>query len=83
VATQQQIDSFHGFATRQVGSGHVDLSMDDLFELWQAEQAIDAELSDSIVAVRSALSDTEAGDTGEPFSEFITELRGRHSAPNH
>ncbi len=75
MATQQQIDSFHDFATQHVSNGGAGLSMEQLFDLWQEQQPTAEELTESVAAVQAALKDMENGDTGRPVEDVIAELR--------
>jgi len=75
MATQQQIDSFHQFALKQVSNGGSGLSLEQLFDLWQVQNPSAEELSESVAAVKSALRDMENGDTGRPVEDVIAELR--------
>ena len=75
MATQQQIDSFHDFATQHVSNGGAGLSMEQLFDLWQEQQPSAEELTESVAAVKAALRDMENGDTGRPAEDVIAELR--------
>lgn len=78
MATQRQIDGFHEFATRQLRAGHGDLSLAEMFDLWETENQSDDELADSVAALRSALSDMEQGDTGRPVEQFMEEMRNQY-----
>lgn len=75
MATQKQIDSFHEFASNQVQGEGEDLSMAELFDLWEVQTAGFPDLADGVSSVRSALADMEAGDTGQPFDEFAAKIR--------
>ncbi len=78
MATQQQIDSFYELATRQIRAGHGDLSLAELFDLWQVQHPSARELAESVAAVKSALSDMEQGDTGRHIDEFVDDMRTRY-----
>lgn len=75
MATQNQIDSFHDFATQQVSNGGAGLSIEQLFDLWHEQQPSAEELTESVAAVKAALKDMEDGDTGRPVEDVIAELR--------
>ena len=66
MATKQQIDSFHEFASAQVGNGGAELSMDELYCWWRAEHPTPTEIADSVAAIRAAYAEMEAGDSGRP-----------------
>jgi len=82
MTTQQDIDSFAAFAAHQIQNGASDLSVEEIFDLWQAQQQSTEHLSESIAAVKSALDDMEAGDTGRPFEEFAEEMRNTYQIPD-
>ena len=79
MATQAQIDSFHTFATQHVQSGHCDLTVAELFDLWESQSFSQDELAESVAAVKAALCDMEQGDEGRPFAEFADAIRKRAS----
>ncbi|MCA9076237.1 MAG: hypothetical protein KDA93_14505 [Planctomycetaceae bacterium] len=78
MATQHQVDSFYRFASEQIRESESDLSMAELFDLWQLQSPDESELAESVSAVKAALADMEQGDTGRPLHEFFSELRHRH-----
>lgn len=82
-ATQEQIDSFHQFATERLSNGGADLTMEELFELWRLENPSPERRTADLLAVKAALRDMENGDTGVPFEEFKREFRARHNIPEH
>jgi hypothetical protein len=77
--TQQHIDSFHRFATERLSDGGADLSIDELFELWRIENPTPEQLHADVLAVKAALRDMEAGDTGQPFEDFKREFRAKNN----
>ncbi len=78
--TQQQIDSFHGFATEKLGNGASDLSIDELYELWRLENPTPEEQDDIHASIRRGLADVEAGRY-EPAEEVMSRLREKHGIP--
>jgi hypothetical protein len=71
--TQQQIDSFHEFASTQIASGGQDLSVDELYLLWRAKNPPPAELAESIAALQAAYAELEAGDDVRPARSALRE----------
>lgn len=60
--TQQEIDSFHHFATDKLGLDEAEeLSLDDIFDLWRIENPNSSELAESLASLRRGLADIEAG----------------------
>lgn len=68
MATQQQIDSFHEFASRHVCAGHAELSMDELFDRWQAEHTADSD------SPKMSRLNGEQTSKGESFITRVTRL---------
>lgn len=73
MATKQQIDSFHDFASSEIENGGLDLSKDDLYGMWRAKHPTPTELAESVAAVRAAHAEMEAGDGGRPAREALRE----------
>lgn len=64
MTTQEQIDSFHQFATSQIATVGGEFSLDHLYCLWRAKHPLRQELAASVTALKSAYADLEAGDEG-------------------
>jgi len=48
---------------------------------WRSQNPPATDFDDTVAAVREALADMEAGDTGTPFEEFDRDFRLRHGLP--
>lgn len=57
------------------------LTLDKALGLWEYENQADEERAATVQAVREALDDMRAGDTGIPAREAIAELRRKHNLP--
>lgn len=77
MATKEQIDDFHQFATAQIENGGGKLSIDDIYSLWRAKQPTDPELAESVAAVKAAYADMLTGDEGKLVDDVIRESRER------
>ena len=68
MATERGNDlrAFRDFASEQLSNGGTELTLDQCLGLWENESETDEETKDSIEAVREALDDMRAGDTGVP-----------------
>jgi hypothetical protein len=66
MSTQEQLDSFHQFATSQIATLGSELSMDQLYSLWRVKNPMQQELAASVAALKSAYVEMEAGDNGRP-----------------
>ncbi len=78
---EEDIQSFAKFASQQLSDSDSELTIDELFDMWRAENPSGEELGESVVAVKAALRDMEAGDTGIPADEHLAQLRNRFSIP--
>ena len=74
--TQTELDGFSQFAVEKIGNGGADLTLEDLVELWRAENPTDEELQESLASLERGLADAEAGRI-HPADEALTELRKR------
>lgn len=72
---QEQLDSFHRFASEQIEEGPTPLSLEELVEQWHIDQRSPGVHAADIAAIREALDDMNAGDTGEPAEEVVRALR--------
>jgi hypothetical protein len=81
--THQDIQSFAQFAEQQLSKGGSELSIDELFDMWRAANPSAEELVKSVVAVKAALADMEAGDTGIPADEHLARLRSKFNIPEN
>ncbi|QDT38250.1 hypothetical protein [Stratiformator vulcanicus] len=69
--TQELLDDFYSFAQGRISDSSVNLSLDDIYQLWRSRKPTPDELSNSIEAVSQAYSDHEQGDEGEPAEEAL------------
>ncbi len=72
--TQEQLDSFHRFATDKVNNGGAELSVADLYNLWRLENPTAEEQKDIDAALAEGLDDIRAGRT-QPADEVMRELK--------
>jgi hypothetical protein len=73
--------AFRDFADLKLAHGPGDLTLDEALDLWESENQAPAERAATVQALREALDDMRAGDTGIPASEAISELRRKLSLP--
>ena len=77
-----ELARFYEFIGQRLNNQGVTLSPEEALDLWRAQQPPAAELVATVAALREALVDMDAGDTGQPFDEFIRELRqSRRDSP--
>lgn len=81
MATQEQIDSFHQFATEQIQNGGRGKSVDELYDQWRLENLSPEELQENVAAIQGAIDDMKNGDTGRDVDEVIAEVRSKYELP--
>jgi hypothetical protein len=69
----------------QINAGLPYSSPGEVLEAWRLQNRIPKEMAEDVQAVREALADMDAGDTGIPAAEFLEEFRRPHNlaAPQH
>lgn len=81
MATQEQIDSFHRFATEQLRNGGRERTVDELYDQWRFENQSPEEFEENVAAIQGAIDDMNAGDTGRDADEVIAEVRSQYNLP--
>lgn len=80
--TQQELDGFYQFASRQIVLGSSDRTLSELFDEWRSQQILPQDVRDNALAVKAALRDIESGETGRPFAEFARDFCNRNNIPD-
>jgi len=75
----QDLLGFHQFVGEQLRLGAPYSSPEEVLEAWRLRNRSPEEMAEDVQAIREALADMEAGDTGRPFDEFDREFRKRHN----
>lgn len=75
--TQEQLDSFHQFASDRLLSSGQEISWQELFYLWRLENPTAVEEADIYAALDESLSNIENGKA-QPLDEAMQELRDKH-----
>lgn len=83
MATERANDlrAFRDLLDAKLSNGGGDLTLEECLELWEVENEGPQERAATVQAVREALDDMRAGDTGLPARDAIAEIRRRHSLP--
>jgi len=83
MATERSNDlrAFRDFADSRLSNEGSALTLDEALGLWDIENATEDERASTVEAVREALSNMRAGDTGIPAREFIADIRRRYNLP--
>jgi hypothetical protein len=74
-----ELQSFHQFIGEQLNTGEVPLSPEEALDAWRMQHPSPEQYEEDVEALREALADMEAGDTGRPWEEFDREFRKRHN----
>ena len=74
-----ELADFHRFVADRLNRGERELSPEQALDLWRAEHPDPEEFGDTVQALREAIADMEAGDTGVPLEQFDMEFRARHN----
>ena len=72
--TPEELDHFHRFSIETLANGGADLTLEDLVDLWRAENPREEELKESLASLRRGLADAEAGRV-YAANEVLDELR--------
>jgi hypothetical protein len=72
-----ELQSFQRYIAEIVSRGGADASPEEALDEWRALHPSD----DDVFAVREALDDMKAGDTGVSLHEFDNQFRSRHGLP--
>jgi len=83
MATQQQLESFHRFASEQLQKGVQVLSMGDLVDLWELHNLPAEQMDENVAAIQASLNDMLAGETGRNAAEVLQELREQLNLSAH
>ncbi len=75
MATQQQLESFHRFASEQLQKGADTLTMSDLFDLWELKNRPAEELDENVAAIQASIDDMLAGAGGRDAADVLRDLR--------
>ncbi len=81
MATERANDlrAFRDFLDAKLSNGGGELTPEECLVLWEVENESPHERAATVHAVREALDDMRAGDTGIPAREAIAEIRRKHS----
>ncbi len=76
--SQDQLDSFHRFATQKINNGGGDTTMRELLQLWVLENPSDRERAAVNAIIRQGDNDIAAG-RGRTIDEVNAELRRKYN----
>jgi hypothetical protein len=72
---EQELDDFTRFARDRMNQGESDLTIDELFDLWRAENPSPELYSENVAAVNASIRDFQAGERGTVAGRHSDELR--------
>ena len=78
-SVENELANFHHFVAERLERGERELSPEQALDLWRAEHPDRDKFDDTVEALREAIADMEAGDTGIPLDKFDREFRTRHN----
>jgi hypothetical protein len=61
---EQDINSFANFALQKIESGEQNLSIDELFDQWRAENPSSEQFAEDVAAVQASMQDYRNGERG-------------------
>lgn len=62
--TEQELDSFTIYARQRIQAGHRDLTIDELFDQWRAENPSDEQYAENVAAINASIKDFKNGERG-------------------
>ena len=83
MATERANDlhAFKSFIDQQLAGESVP-TVDEVLARWDSENETEQDRASSVQALREALADMDAGDTGIPLKDALAELRRKHHLPD-
>jgi hypothetical protein len=79
IDSNRELHSFHQFVTEQLATGQPPMSPEEALDIWRTQHPSPEQYAEDVQAIREALADMEAGDTGIPWEEFDAEFRKRYN----
>ena len=72
---EQELLSFTSYARQRIESDQGDLSIDELFDQWRAENPSDADYAENVAALNASIRDFKNGERGTIAGEHSVQLR--------
>ena len=79
---KSELVGFHRFITDQLENGAATMSPEEALDTWRAQNPAPTDYVENVAAVREALADMEAGDTGVTTSALSPLRFSAYSAVN-
>ena len=72
---EQELASFTRYARQKIDSGQRDLSIDELFDQWRAENPSDEQYAENVAAIQASIQDFKNGERGTIAGEHSAQLQ--------
>lgn len=80
MTTAQELASFTTFAQQRLAMGAEDLTIDELFDQWRAENPSPSQHAENVAAIQASFQDLKNGERGSIAGEHSAELRREFAA---
>lgn len=72
---EQDLDSFASYVRQRIETGQHDLSIDELFDQWRAENPSDEHYAENVAAINASMKDFQSGERGSLAGQDSAQLR--------
>ncbi|MEX2309391.1 MAG: hypothetical protein WD738_17460 [Pirellulales bacterium] len=72
---EQELASFTIYARERIESGQTELSIEELFDQWRAENPSHEQYADNVAAIQASIQDFKNGERGTIAGEHSAQLR--------
>jgi hypothetical protein len=72
---EQDLADFTSYARQKIEAGDRDLSIDELFDQWRAENPMDEKYAEDVSAIQASIQDYKNGERGTIAGKHSAELR--------
>ena len=72
---EQELASFTSYARERIESGQRDVTIEELFDQWRAENPADEQYADNVAAIQLSIQDFKNGERGMIAGEHSAQLR--------
>src|SRR5687767_11721104 len=72
---EQELAAFTSYALQKIEAGERDLNIDELFDLWRAENPSDEQYAENVAAIQASIQDFKNGERGTLAGEHSSQLR--------
>jgi hypothetical protein len=72
---EQDLADFTCYVLHKIQAGDRDISIDELFDQWRAENPTDEQYAENVAAINASIHDYKSGERGTLAGEHSAELR--------